>query len=116
MAARLVKSEGVILVSSGEIQRVVRGLRMKSFPGCRKYRGRKAACWAENVWIPHVLRILHSRAPRLRLVHFFASPVLLRAIFATSRSIKSWGAFSKRPRYLGWFDKVIREEASGLSS
>jgi 16S rRNA G966 N2-methylase RsmD len=112
LAAGLLKGNGVILVSSGDIQRVVRGLSMKNFPGSRKYRGRKAVIWADNVWIPHVLGILHRRAPRLRLLHYFASPVLLRAIFATPGSIKRRAGFSERPRYLGWFEKAIKQETA----
>jgi hypothetical protein len=108
LAGRLLKKSGVILVSSGDIQRVVRGLQMKRFPNSRRFCGRKAVFWAQDVWIPHVLKILKRDLPRIGLVHFFASPVLIRAIFATPDFARQLACVRNRPRYLGWFRKLAK--------
>jgi hypothetical protein len=109
IAAKLLKEEGVVLLSSGDIQRVVRGLRMRRFPGSRKYRGRRAVFWAEEVWIPYVRAMLKKEIPNIELVHFFASPVLIRAIFATPKQRRQLATIRTRPRYLGWFREAAND-------
>lgn len=107
LAARLLSPSGTFMITSGTIQRIVRGLKVKEVPNSRKFYGRKAALWAERVWIPYVLRILRTQVRSIRLIHFFASPVLVRAIFASPGSMREVDVFSTRPRYLGWFEKAV---------
>jgi tRNA G26 N,N-dimethylase Trm1 len=109
LCARLLTNNGVLLLSSGEIQRVVRGLKLARFAESRDYKGRDAALWAQDVWIPYVRRLLASHGCKVRLLHFFTSPVLVRVVLACSQNQIDFKMLKTRPRYLGWFEQVIAE-------
>lgn len=115
LCARLLSDNGVLLLSSGEIQRVVRGLKLGRFAESRDYKGRKAALWAEDVWIPYVIRLLLEHGCKVRLLHFFTSPVLVRVVFAASKSKIDLKALNRRPRYLSWFRQVRQQMLEPLS-
>jgi len=110
LCARLLDPKGILLLSSGEIQRVVRGLRLSRFSNSRDYKGRKAVFWAERVWIPYVSNLLREHGCKVHLVHFFTSPVLVRVVFAGSKSSIDPQALIGRSRYLGWFRSASSTE------
>jgi len=103
LCAKLLSPTGVLLLSSGEIQRVVRGLPLSRFSDSRLYKGRKAVFWAERVWIPYIAQLLREQGCKVHLVHFFASPVLIRVVFAGAKSSIDPQALVRRSKYLGWF-------------
>jgi 16S rRNA G966 N2-methylase RsmD len=105
-AARLVSHEGAILITSGEVQRVVRGLELAHLPISRCYRGRRAVLWAERVWIPFLLGSL-TNGTKLHLIHFFTSPVLTRVILGTDGAKRKLRVLGGRKNYLGWFETAI---------
>jgi SAM-dependent methyltransferase len=108
-AARLVSERGVLLITSGEVQRAVRGLAFAHLPTSRHYRGRSAVLWAENVWIPFLLKTLRNGPNGLHLIHFFTSPVLARVILGTSHAKDKLSALRRRKNYLGWFEGAIAD-------
>jgi len=110
LCARLLSNNGVLLLSSGEIQRVVRGLKLARFAESRDYKGRKAAFWADKVWIPYIRLLLAAHGCKVRLVHFFTSPVLVRVVFAASKNQIDFTLLKTRPKYLGWFGQVVGEK------
>lgn len=105
MSAYLLGEDAILMLSSGEIQSIVRGFRLNRFPRSRSYAGRKAVDWTEEVWIPEVLAHCRAEGRELRVVHFFTSPVLSRAVLATHRAQLKSSDFATRPKYLGWFSK-----------
>lgn len=107
LCANLLSDRGILLLSSGEIQRVVRGLSLSRFAESRNYKGRKAVLWAESVWIPYVTRLLFGQGCKVRPIHFFTSPVLIRVVFAAENAQFCLKALNKRPKYLSWFRQVL---------
>src|SRR5437879_330822 len=106
LSARLLDRKGVLMISSGEIQRVVRGLKLARFPGSREYKGRRAVLWARDVWIPYLRKLISIHGHRVRVLHSFVSPVLIRVIFVGEKAPVDSGFVSRRPKYLGWFRKA----------
>ena len=106
-AAQLRSENGVILVTSGEIQIAARGLRLPHLPASRHYVGRSAIFWAEEVWLPFLLKSLHNGNDGLQIIHFFTSPVLTRAVLGTARIANKLRILDTRDKYLGWFQALI---------
>lgn len=104
-AARLRSPTGILLISSGQIQRVVRGLALSQLPDSRLYFGKRAVLWAESVWIPYLLDFF-GRSTALHLVHFFTSPVLTRVILGPRTAQRALSLLRDRKKYLGWFEKA----------
>ena len=110
-AGRLISHRGAILITSGEVQRVVRGLKLAHLPASIRYRGRDAVLWAEKVWVPFLLESLSNRAT-LRLIHFFTSPVLTRVILGTANARNMLRSLCERKKYLGWFETTMANRQS----
>ena len=102
-ARRLRSTAGVLLISSGQVQRVVRGLDIPELPASRLYSGKRAVLWAEEVWIPFLLKSL-MQGDDLDIVHFFTSPVLTRVVIGPKSIRRKLFRLKTRKRYLGWFE------------
>jgi Conserved hypothetical protein 95 len=109
-AGRLLSRQGAIMVTSGEIQRAVRGLKQANLPGASNCRGRRAVFWTERIWIPFLLKTLDGGRGALHLIHFFASPVLTRVILGTSQARDKLGFLTQRKKYLGWFEAAVHNQ------
>ncbi|MBZ5489724.1 MAG: class I SAM-dependent methyltransferase [Acidobacteriia bacterium] len=110
-ARRLRSPEGLLLISSGQIQRVVRGLDIPELPTSRLYSGRRSVFWAEQIWIPFLLKSLR-RGNDLDLIHFFTSPVLTRVVLGPTNVRQSLSRLQTRSRYLGWFEEAAKAAQS----
>ena len=98
-------NDGLIWITSGEIQLVYRNL-----PGladcfkdkARFYTGKKAVDWPENVYFPYI-----ADRYNLNLVDFYIYPTSVRSLWTREKyknKIKLTGQ-----RYLGWFKELKRE-------
>jgi hypothetical protein len=109
---RLLRKPGVILASCADIHCVMRGFKLNRFPNSAAYKGRRAALWAEEVWIPYILELMGKRGCGADLCHFFASPVLLRAVFTIGAFASLHSKLLSRPRYVGWSQTTIEQLAN----
>jgi len=103
---------GAILVTTGEILGIYRKspFGRKNHPEIEgRYIGKEAVMWAEEEFIPNVVR----QYPQLHPVHFYTEPSSVRVVFEVgdfkfTRETKEKLAQKERPKYLDWFKDAIK--------
>ena len=92
--------QGVVMITSGSIMAVSRGLVGKSeyIPGdnLKKYTGKNAIRWAEGIYLPYL-----AETYDLKLEAYYLYPTSLRAVFTRDYKLPN-GLFPGK-KYLGWF-------------
>ena len=103
---------GALLLTTGEIHGIYR-----NSPFGRAYHpeiegqyiGKEAVRWAEEVFIPDLIRAYSQY--ELRPIHFYAEPTSIRVVFEVGGfkfTDETKAKLAARPHYVGWFNNAAK--------